>query len=57
MKCNMTITKEIYIHKLCHRKHAGCELVALNAFTHLFTKDVVANDCRVFDWDTALNKH
>ena len=55
MKCSMTITKEI--HKLCHRKHAGCGVLAMNAFTHLFTKDLVTNDCRVFDWVTTLNKH
>ena len=28
----------------------------MNAFTRLFTTDLVANDCRVFDWVAAVNK-
>ena len=34
-----------------------CHNVTMHAFTHLFTKDLVANDCRVFDLVTALTKH
>ena len=34
-----------------------CRNVSMHAFTHFFTNDSVANDCRVFDWVTALNKH
>ena len=34
-----------------------CRTDSMHAFTHFFTKDLVANDCRVFDWVTALNKH
>ena len=30
--------------------------VSMNAFTRLFTTDLVANDCRVFDWVAAVNK-
>ena len=30
--------------------------VSMHAFTRLFTTDLVANDCRVFDWLAAVNK-
>ena len=30
--------------------------VSMHAFTRLFTTDLVANDCRVFDWIAAVNK-
>ena len=30
--------------------------VSMNVFTRLFTTDLVANDCRVFDWVAAVNK-
>ena len=30
--------------------------VSMHGFTRLFTTDLVANDCRVFDWLTAVNK-
>ena len=28
----------------------------MHAFTGLFTTDLVANDCRVYDWFGAMNK-
>ena len=31
-------------------------MTEMNAFTRLFTTDLVANDCRVFDWVAAVNK-
>ena len=34
-----------------------CRDVSTNAFTGLFTTDLVANDCRVFDWVAAVNKN
>ena len=33
-----------------------CRDASMNAFTRLFTTDLVANDCRVFDWVAAVNK-
>ena len=33
-----------------------CRNVPMHAFTRLFTSDLVANDCRVFDWVAAVNK-
>ena len=27
-----------------------CRNVSMHAFSRLFTTDLVANDCRVFDW-------
>ena len=30
--------------------------VSMHAFTRLYTTDLVANDCRVFDWLAAVNK-
>ena len=33
-----------------------CRNVSMHAFTRLFTTDLVANDCRVFDWLAAVNK-
>ena len=33
-----------------------CRKVSMHDFTSLFTTDLVANDCRVFDWLDALNK-
>ena len=32
-----------------------CRNVSMHAFTRLFTTDLVANDCRVFDWLAAVN--
>ena len=34
-----------------------CRKVSMHDFTSLFTTDLVANDCRVFDWLGALNKN
>ena len=35
-----------------------CRNVSMHAFTRsLFTTDLVANDCRVFDWIAAVNKN
>ena len=33
-----------------------CRNVSMHAFTHLFKTDLVANDCRVFDWIGDPNK-
>ena len=33
-----------------------CRNVSMHAFSRLFTTDLVANDCRVFDWLGALTK-
>ena len=33
-----------------------CRKVSMHAFTGLFTTDLVADECRVFDWLGALNK-
>ena len=33
-----------------------CRDASMNAFTRSFTTDLVANDCRVFDWVAAVNK-
>ena len=33
-----------------------CRNVSMHAFIRLFTTDLVANDCRVFDWLGALTK-
>ena len=33
-----------------------CRNISMHAFAHLFTSDLIANDCRVFDWLGALNK-
>ena len=33
-----------------------CRNVSMHAFTRLFTTELVANDCRVFDWIAAVNK-
>ena len=33
-----------------------CRKVSMHDFTSLFTTDLLANDCRVFDWLDALNK-
>ena len=34
-----------------------CRNVSMHAFSHLFTTDLVANDCRMFDWLGALTKN
>ena len=34
-----------------------CRNVSMHAFTRLFTTDLVANDCHVFDWIAAVNKN
>ena len=31
--------------------------MSMHAFARLFTSDLSANDCRVFDWLGALNKN
>ena len=31
--------------------------ISMHAFARLFTSDLIANDCRVFDWLGALNKN
>ena len=36
---------------------SGSTLPQMHDFTSLFTTDLVANDCRVFDWLGALNKN
>ena len=33
-----------------------CRNTSMHAFARLFTSDLIANDCRVFDWLGALNK-
>ena len=33
-----------------------CRNISMHAFARLFTPDLIANDCRVFDWLGALNK-
>ena len=33
-----------------------CRNISMHAFARLFTSDLIANDCRVFDWLGALNK-
>ena len=33
-----------------------CPNISLHAFARLVTSDLIANDCRVFDWLGALNK-
>ena len=33
-----------------------CRNISMHAFARLFTSDLIANDCRVFDWLDALNK-
>ena len=33
-----------------------CRNVSMHVFSRLFTTDLVANDCRVFDWLGALTK-
>ena len=33
-----------------------CRNVSMDAFSRLFTTDLVANDCRVFDWLGARNR-
>ena len=30
--------------------------ISMHAFARLFTSDLIANDCRVFDWLGSLNK-
>ena len=34
-----------------------CRNISMHAFARLFTSDLIANDCRVFDWLGALNKN
>ena len=33
-----------------------CRNISMHAFARLFTSDLIANDCRVFDWLGALKK-
>ena len=33
-----------------------CRNISMPVFARLFTSDLIANDCRVFDWLGALNK-
>ena len=33
-----------------------CRKVSMHACARLFTSDLIANDCRMFDWLGALNK-
>ena len=33
-----------------------CRNMSMHAFARLFTSDLIANDCPVFDWLGALNK-
>ena len=47
-----TVCGQYCVAFLLHR----CRNVSMNAFTRLFTTDLVANDCRVFDWVAAVNK-
>ena len=34
-----------------------CRNISMHAFARLFTSDLIANDCRVFDWLGVLNKN
>ena len=34
-----------------------CRNISMHAFAHLFTSDLIANDCRVYDWLRALSKN
>ena len=34
-----------------------CRNISMHAFARLFTSDLIANDCRVFDWLGALSKN
>ena len=34
-----------------------CRNVSKHAFARLFTSDLIANDCRVYDWLGALSKN
>ena len=34
-----------------------CRYVSMSAFSRLFSTDLVANDCRVFDWLGALDRN
>ena len=34
-----------------------CRNISMHAFARLFTSDLIANDCRVFDWIRALKKN
>ena len=34
-----------------------CRNISMHAFARLFTSDLIANDCHVFDWLGALNKN
>ena len=33
-----------------------CRNISMLAFARLFTSDLIANDCRVYDWLGALSK-
>ena len=33
-----------------------CRNISMHAFARLFTSDLIANDCRVYDWLGALSK-
>ena len=33
-----------------------CRNISMHAFARLFTSDLIANECRMFDWPGALNK-
>ena len=47
-----TVCGQYCVAFLLHR----CRNVSMDAFTRLFTTDLVANDCRLFDWVAAVNK-
>ena len=34
-----------------------CRNISMHAFARLFTSDLIANDCRVYDWLGAISKN
>ena len=48
---------EPYIYRLWSiRRRFLSRNISMHACARLFTSDLIANDCRVFDWLGALNK-
>ena len=53
----LIVCMTVYQHKYCVAfLMFRCCNVSMHAFSCSFTTDLVANDCRVFDWLGALNK-